>query len=504
MNILLRCVVTLTLLALTGCATSEGAGADVATASGYQRTDQFLRDRMSAAGVPGGAYAIVDREGIRHVGAFGTDGNGGPVTAQTPFLWGSVAKPVTATLVAAMVESGELRLEEPVTTYLPTFRTRDRAQSARITVRQLLNQTSGLPTSTRYTDRTDPERRPMDVLPELANESLDSEPGAVHHYSSTNYLLLAAIVEAVTGEPFPEVLRERLLDPLGMRTAVTTEQQARDTVPRGHRYVFGRTVPFAAPFDPAGLGYGYLGGSIEDLAAFARGGLGGRTDVVGDHQRESMFRGDIETSPGKSYGLGWRRWTVAGTEIPMVWHGGAAPGYSTQVILLPDHAVVLTVNAYGTLQEPRLLDIGFGLAATSLGVAAPATEADHTYPMILTALSALAALLVGLAARTLWLLTRPGSPSSGRVRLAAQLAAWLLPLALLVYLLGVAAPAHLGVELPHVVLWAPDIAGLGYAIAAAAAVLAVLRIILTLKRGIRSSGGGEGVRRPALRPGSLR
>lgn len=188
----------------------------------------FIRERMAATGIPGAAYAVVDRAGIRHSATFGVDGAGADVTAATPFLWGSVAKPVTARLIASMVEAGELRLDAPVVTYLPSLRTRDRARSDRITVRQLLNQTSGLPTSTRHTDRTDPNRRPGDVL--------------------------AAVVEAVTDRPFAEVLTERVLDPIGMHTTVTTAEQASASLPAGHRYVFGRPMSFDVPIDPAGFG----------------------------------------------------------------------------------------------------------------------------------------------------------------------------------------------------------------------------------------------------------
>ncbi len=399
---------------------------------------------MSALRIPGAAYAILDRDGVRHSGAFGTDGNGRAVTTTTPFLWGSVAKPLTATLIMRMAAAGEVRLDAPVITYLPSFRTRDEQRSARITVRQLVNQTSGLPTTTRHTDRTDEERRPADVLPELAETSLAGEPGVVHRYSSTNYLILAAVVEAVTGRPFTEVLHQRVLDPLGMRTAITSADQARAARPRGHRYVFGRTVAFDAPFDPAGVGYGYLGGTVTDLAAFARAGLGGAPEVLDNAQRDTMFQGDVETSSGKRYGLGWRRWTLPGSDVPMIWHGGANAGYWAQVILLPDRAVVLMVNAYGTFQEPQLLDIGFGLGALTLGRDAPASEADRTYPMILTLLGALAVLLIGLVIRSIWLLTRPRPDVSRPWRLAAQLAVWLLPSALLLYVFGVALPPQTG------------------------------------------------------------
>src|SRR5690606_11208053 len=137
-----------------------------------------------------------------------------------------------------------------------------------------------------------------------------------------------------TGRPFTEVLTEHVLEPLGMRTAVTTARQATAAIPPGHRFVFDRPMRFATPFDPAGAAYGYLGGTLDDLAAFARASL----------DDDSLLDGAVPTGDGRSYGLGWRRWNLDGTDIPMVWHAGAVPGYSADVLLLPDRAVVFLAN----------------------------------------------------------------------------------------------------------------------------------------------------------------
>ncbi|QBS44849.1 serine hydrolase [Nocardia sp. CS682] len=484
MTILLRCVAWLAaVLVVAGCtAAPETSGRSGEAVRPYGELDRFVRDKMRSVRIPGAAYAIVDRDGIRHTGTFGTDGDGAAVNATTPFLWGSVAKPVTATLVMIMVAAGELRLDASVATYLPSFRTRDHARSARITVRQLINQTSGLPTSTRHTDRTDAHRRPADVLPELEQQTLAGEPGVAHRYSSTNYLLLAAVVEAVTGKPFTDVLYSRVLDPLAMRTTITTQAQAQAAVSRGHRYIFDRPVPMTPPFDPAGVGYGYLGGALADLAAFARTNLGGGTEIIDKAQRDTMFAGDIPTSPGKSYGLGWRRWTVPGADTPMIWHGGAAPGYWAQIILLPEQAIVLLVNSYGTLHEPKLLNVGFGLAALSIGHAPPEIPSGQSYTAILGALAALIVILIGLIGHGIRRLVHPKTPAPKRWRSCIALAAWILAPGAILYGLAAALPARMGITLPQLMLWTPDIAGLIYLTLAATTMLLLIR----LAHGIRA------------------
>ncbi|WP_167659997.1 serine hydrolase domain-containing protein [Nocardia mangyaensis] len=454
-------------LVLVGCAATPHATAD----SSSSALDEFVRERMDEVRIPGAAYAVLDHAGVRHAGTFGTDGSGERVTSATPFLWGSVAKPVTARLVLDMASADELQLDAPVTTYLPSLRTADAGgdhHAARITVRQLLDHTSGLATSLRHTDRDNANRRPGDVVPELAEAALITEPGTAHHYSSTNYLLLAAVVEAVTGQSFTDVLTERVLGPLGMRNTITTTARAA-SLPPGHRYIFGHPFPFTTPFDPVGVAYGYLGGALDDLAAFARASLT-ETPQVDDA---------VPTGSGKTYGLGWRQWTVEGTDIPMVWHGGAAPGYFAQVILLPEHAIVFTANTYGAFTEHALLDIGFQLAARSLDLETPIPPTEYTYPAILAALLALTVLGIAALIRSIRLLIHPITES--RRRALVNLLAWLFALGTVLIGFGIALPRSLGVELTQLTLWAPDVAGLVFTILAVATVLLLLRSALGVR-----------------------
>ncbi|NEW50862.1 beta-lactamase family protein [Nocardia cyriacigeorgica] len=478
-----RLVLLLPVLAMLSTCAPTAGGETITADDGvrYPAMDAYVRAQMDTVRIPGVAYAVVEPQGIAHSGTFGTDGDGRPVTKSTPFLWGSVAKPVTATLVMTLVESGELELDMPVVTYLPSFRMRDEARSERITIRHLLDQTSGIPTSTRFTDRTEPGRRPIDTVAELADEASENEPGAAHHYSSTNYLLLAAVVEQVTGRPFTAVLADRVLDPMGMRSAITDQDRADANLPPGHRFVFGRPMSFDAPFDPAGVAYGYLGGSLHDAAAFAAANLGGPAGVLAESQRAAMFRGEIETGERRSYGLGWRRWTVEGTTEPMVWHGGAGPGYWAQIILLPDQnrAVVLLADAYGTFHEPRLLETGFGLARLLHGLP-PAGTADHTYSAVLATLLGIAGLLIALVLRSIWQLTHPAGVRRRWMTLTA-LAVWGIGLACILYGFSVVVPGQAGVGLDQIVLWTPDVAWLLYTILAAAGLLVALRIAVATR-----------------------
>ncbi|WFE44101.1 serine hydrolase domain-containing protein [Verrucosispora sp. WMMD1129] len=483
MNVLQRGVAAL-LLALPGVDLGVGAGRSVEAAPAASsavepgRLDAFVTEQMDRAGVPGVAYAIVGSGGVEHQATFGADGDGEPITDATPFLWGSVAKPVTASLLVSMATAGELDLDARVTTYLPTFGMADE-EARTITLRHLLSQTGGIPERMDLTDRYDVDRRPGDVIDALDNVHLAAGVGEKHLYSSVNYLLLGAVVEEITGRDFADVLRERLLAHAGMNTAIIEADDAADRLPPGHRYVFGEPRAFPSRFDPAGVSYGYLGGSLRDAVAFARANLDGSA-VLSAEQRATLVRPVATTGDGRSYGLGWRTWPVFGSDQAMVWHSGAAPGYQAGIVVLPeqDRAVVVLQNAYGSFQENQLLDTSWGLASILSG-AVPETHGNEpSYAALLSGLSLVCLLLLTAVAGSLWRVARPVAAGSRRRLLG--LVAWLVAL-LLVGAGLLALPSYFGVTLGQVSLWAPDLAALLGAGLLLVAVLLLARAAVTVR-----------------------
>ncbi len=475
MPILLR---TLTRLLLPLAVLTTAAPAVAAEPAPADRLDQHVRDRMAATDVPGVAYAVVSAREVVHTGTFGKDGDGKPVDVTTPFLWGSVSKPVTASLTTALAKSGELRLDAPVVSYLPTFRLKEPG-AERITVRQLLNQTSGIPTSLELTDKFDTGRRPLDTVPGFAAVSAVSEPGAEHHYSSLNYLALSAVIEKVTGKPFADVLRTRLFDPLGMGGTITAPS---DRLPPGHRYVFGQPTAMDSPYDSAGVGYGYLGGTLQDGIAFAQAQLGADPKVLAPELLTEMHRGEVATGDDLQYGLGWRSWPLnkfgVDSDQPVVWHGGAVAGYQAAIMLLPsqDRAVVVLQNAYGTFQEPQLLDTAFGLTSLLAGSEPELSKAGFGYPAALAGLVALCVVLLVLLGRSIHRVIHPR-----RYRKIWRLAVVLLVLGGLGLAFAWILPRALGLELGQLVLWAPDLAWLVNTILGLVVLLAVAQVVLTVR-----------------------
>ncbi len=125
-------------LILPAQAEARQAGTD------FSSIDTFVESQMKALHIPGLALAIVQGDQAAYVQGYGKAGPGkGPVTPQTSFMIGSTTKAFTALAIMQLVESGKIELDAPVQTYLPWFRVADAQASAQITVRHLLNQTSG-------------------------------------------------------------------------------------------------------------------------------------------------------------------------------------------------------------------------------------------------------------------------------------------------------------------------------------------------------------------------
>ncbi|MEU3268105.1 serine hydrolase domain-containing protein [Streptomyces bacillaris] len=370
--------------------------------------DAYVHDRMETTRTPGLSYAVIGPDGPIHIRARGTDGHGEPVTDETPFLWGSVAKPIAASAVMTLVEDGRLRLDDPVVDHLPDFRFGGDGHASRVTVSHLLQQTAGLPESATFevADCFDADcPGAVERVAELDDVHPLGPPGTTYAYSSANYLVVAAVVESVTGRPFADHLRNSVLRPTGMDGAIADRASARErNLPPGHQLLWGIPSAIADSVDDDGAAYGYTGGDLNDLAAFAslqlRSGKTGRGTTVLTPESVRLMRESGRLHPSGAatgYGLGWR---VGGLEAPLdsaIWHTGATPGYSAMLFLLPEQniALVLQQNLHGLLHDGSVMEVGFGAARILAGGTAPTDPPSaSTYHATVWGLTALALTLL--------------------------------------------------------------------------------------------------------------
>lgn len=337
-------LVVLALLA-SGCSPAKTAAAGDSAA----RIDNFIAGQMRAQHIPGLAIGIVKGQDTIYLKGFGKAGPaGGAVTPDTPFLLASVSKSITALAVLELADSGLVALDAPAVKYIPWFKTADEGASASITVRQLLNQTSGLSTYVGNALNHGNGAKPLDDLVRmLAVAALASKPGSAFHYSNANYILLADIVEHVSGQAYGSYVESHVFRPLGMgNSAVEPPQALQSRMAAGYRYWFGFPAPMQA--------YRYLGclnnvSTARDmtnyLTALMNGGTFQGVSVSTPGALKLMRTPAVQMRPGVSYAMGLE---VDSTKpFALIRHPGDAPGYNANIAIMPqgDFGIVVLENA---------------------------------------------------------------------------------------------------------------------------------------------------------------
>lgn len=160
-----------------------------------ERIDAFVESERQDSGIPGIALAIVNSGGVAHVRGFGHNGQGQPISADTPFPIGSLTKSFTALLVRQAIEAGQLEADAPVQRYLPWFRVADTEASSHITLRHLLNQTSGFSRADGLAPLLQGSTVGIEDLARgLGKVSLNRPVGERFEYSNLNFVLLGAVL----------------------------------------------------------------------------------------------------------------------------------------------------------------------------------------------------------------------------------------------------------------------------------------------------------------------
>src|SRR6266498_1629286 len=217
--------IVLACLALAVCLTAARAGAAPApsprASPDFAAIDAYVESQMREQRIPGLALGIVQGDQIVHLKGFGVaDPSGRAVTPQTPFQIASISKSFTALAVMQLVDAGKLDLDAPVQRYLPVFRVADPDAAARITVRQLMTQTSGFSRASENvflggsdTSADALERR----VRALSTHQLNRPVGSTYEYTAVNAWVLGLLVQTVSGQSFEDYVQQHIFAPLDMR-----------------------------------------------------------------------------------------------------------------------------------------------------------------------------------------------------------------------------------------------------------------------------------------------
>ncbi|WP_067825301.1 serine hydrolase domain-containing protein [Nocardia inohanensis] len=296
---------------LTLCACSTATQAD--TSPDYSDARGVLERLTTADAAPGALLAVNGPRGRAVLKSGVADiETRVPMADHSRFRVGSMTKMFVSTVVLQLVGAGEIALDAPIERYLPGLVIGNGNDGRAITVRQLLQHTSGLPDYLDYVDLLEVVKNPLAqydpqqlVRTALAHPPL-FPPGSGWSYSNTNYVLAGMLIEKVTGRPFQEEIDRRIIEPLALHdtSAPGNRSTITGTHPRGYAKP-GDALVELTDFNPSIAGAsGEIISSTADLNIFLRSLLTGRLLQPTELQAMMTTRATGDAS-GNAYGLGF-------------------------------------------------------------------------------------------------------------------------------------------------------------------------------------------------------
>ncbi len=404
------------LLALMLMITSAASASGPADSSqlDIKKVEAYFQSQLTANNFKGIGVAIVHDDQLVYAGGFGNAAENQPFTAQTPFPIGSASKGFLALSVLQLVEAGQVELDAPIQKYLPWWQVADPKLSAEITVRDLLNQVSGLAAGPGlYDDSGSSYRLPADTSVEDAVRDMRSarvkEPrGSRFMYFDGNYWTLAVLVEKISGQTYTGYLKEHVLQPLGMQ-ATTTTAEVVPGLALGNLAFFGYFLPYRE-----NISQKYLVGccgvitTAEDLANYMiaqlNSGKYGDIRLLSSPENFALMhapRMDVGDFMGKRYGMGW--WIEEEDGLKRIESPGTWMSYTTDMVLLPEYDYGIAIFYNEGCFSPSAIGIPGILSGALRLITGQEPEPAMTYPQF-------GWILMGLALLTLipagWSLAR--------------------------------------------------------------------------------------------------
>ena len=290
-----------------------------------------------------------------------------PITTHTVFLLASLTKQFTAMAIMMLAERGRLKYDDPLTKFFPEFP----PYAEKVTVRHLLNHTAGfteydsLFVQSGMIDRTWPrssmskpssfEPTSKDALKLLAQQKeLEFTPGQKWKYSNSGYVILAQIVEKVSGKSFSRFLRENIFRPLGMNNSILYDETRPKVTNVANSYKLEGGVYKDIDYTPLNAIYGEdnIYSTVEDMYKWDQA-LYTEKLVKPSTLKEAFTPGRLNDGTVIPYGFGWRPRKFLG--LGEVWHTGSWLGFHNCIIRFPDQRFTVVVLSNVSQLDPYLI-----------------------------------------------------------------------------------------------------------------------------------------------------
>ncbi|MEO3945794.1 serine hydrolase domain-containing protein [Gorillibacterium sp. CAU 1737] len=317
---------------------------------------KMLQEYIENEPFTGLAVGIVKDNKILFTGEYGVShvGTGDPITSSTLFHQASVSKTFVATAIMQLVEQGEIDLDSPVTEYLPYFAMEDE-RFRELTVRQLMNHTSGMPDEEDYAwDRPEYDEQSLErYVKGISRHKLLSQPGETFAYSNIGYEILGDVIAKVSRMSFEEYMTKNILGPIGMQSSSFLKQEIEAHLATPHvlgtSNGYGGEISSVFPYNRAHGPSSTLYTNAEDMCRYMlthlnRGMAGNGYPLLQSNSYLEMWKPHALTGYGEDHaqvGLGWFLGEYKGARI--LSHSGWDTGFLSNLILLPDEDIAISI-----------------------------------------------------------------------------------------------------------------------------------------------------------------
>jgi len=329
--------------------------------------DRAFKSGMKAKNIPGAAYAIVEMGEPLKTGVYGTRARGKnlPITNDTVFRLASVSKTFSSSLVAMLVEEGQLDLNTKISPFAPAFQLKKRGHAEQLELQHLLSHSVGLIPNA-YDNMIEDGWDLPKILPRFRRLSPVCAPGACYGYQNIAFSLVKPIVESTSDNSFETLIEQRILTPLGMKNASIGLEGYLAKTDRAEPHVNTRRGWYKTKVKPNYYRLSPAAGvnaSISDMVKWVESYLGWYPEVISPAVIDMVTEKRIRTKrelykrqwrpylADAHYGLGWRIYDFGDHEIIM--HAGGVSGFRSIVSFSPELGVglVILMNA-----ESRIVD----------------------------------------------------------------------------------------------------------------------------------------------------
>ena len=346
---------------------ASSAEAEAIDSQTFNKIDTYIKSVQNKANIPVISIGIIKNNGLIYKNNYSIDKTS---TQSSLFYIGSLTKSFTALAIMKLVENDKINLDDSIKKYLPWFKIKDMKSIDKITIRTLLNQTSGFSTYDGLKNFDDWDNSDFALeksIRSLENVSLVSEPSTTFKYSNINYQILGLVIEKVTGLSYSQYIKENIFNKLNMKNSFASLEDLNDkNLAQGHRLWFGQAVKSDFPFSRVMLPAGYIISNVEDMSNYLIAQLND-----GRYKKEQVFSASIikqVQTPSATifkdkfhYGFGW---FINTSEDIILYHLGEVPGYTSAMIIYPKEKlglIVLTNTTSYTLGNKDLKALSGGI-----------------------------------------------------------------------------------------------------------------------------------------------